>query len=187
MKIGVDVDGIIGDQVPHLLRRVRHKYGIRMRKSDIELWDQPMGRTSFVREMDEAVLDREFLLTMPLIPGAREGLSQLASRNFIMIVTSRPPSTDHMTAEWLRRKGLHFDELISTSKEPKENAPIDILIDDRLENVRNFALTGRLAIMLSQPWNTDDQIVAELLKQRAVIRAAKWKEIVRAVEALSKP
>ena len=183
MKIGVDVDGIIGDQVPHLLRRVRDKYGIKMKKRDIKLWDQPMGRTSFVKEMDEAVLDHEFLLTMPLIPGAREGLSQLASRNFIMIVTSRPPSTDHMTAEWLRRKGLHFDKIMSTSKEPKENAPVDILIDDRLENVRDFALTGRLAIMLSQPWNRDDQILVELLKQRAVIRAASWKEIVYTIKA----
>jgi len=186
MRVGLDVDGVIGDQVPHLLKRVRHKYGIKKKKSDIKLWDQPMGHTNFVKEMDEAILDTDFVLTMPLIPGAREGISQLASRNSIIIVTSRPIEIEHITAKWLRSKSLYFDELINTRDVNKGNAPIDILIDDRLENVRDFALRGKLAILLSQPWNKDDLQIAELLKKGAVIRAANWKEIVHIIDALPK-
>ncbi|MFQ5924671.1 MAG: hypothetical protein ACE5IE_01565 [Dehalococcoidia bacterium] len=184
MKIGVDVDGVIGNQVPHLLRRVRHKYGIKMKKSDIKLWDQPMGHTNFEKEMEEAVLDRTFVLTMPLIRGAREGLERIASHNRVIIVTSRPPEADEDTIEWLNTKRLGFDEFINTHREGKLRAPIDVLVDDRLENVRDFALSGRMAVMLSQPWNSNHALIVDLLKQGAVINAPNWKGIVHAIEAL---
>jgi len=186
MRIGVDIDGVIGDQVPHLLRRVKQKCNIEMKKSDIKLWDQPMGHTNFEKEMEEAVLDRTFVLTMPLIRGSREGLERIASYNRVIIVTSRPPEADEDTIEWLNRKRLGFDEFINTHREGKLRAPIDVLIDDRLENVRDFALTKRLAIMLSQPWNKDRRIIADLIKQGAVVCAANWKDVVQAVEAFER-
>jgi len=184
MRIAVDVDGVLADQVPQLSRWVTRKYGISIKKSDVKLWHQPIGDTDFLQEIEQALLDANFVLTMPLVRGARQALEKMASLHCVVVATSRPIEANESTMEWLKRNGLRFHEFLNTRKEGKSSLYADVLIDDHLESVRDFALTKGIAILLSQPWNSDHSSIEELVTSGVIVCAKNWQEIVEIVKGL---
>lgn len=182
MNIGVDLDGVLGDQVPHILGLLNQKYGLKLKKSDIRMWNQPIPNTNtdIEREIERALLDTNYVLAMPVIRGAVKFLRLLSSDgHFIMVVTSRPPEADEATLKWLRKKRLIFHEFRNMQGLGKERLPVDILIDDRLENIRAFAIRNNLAILFSQPWNQDRKSLSGLIEQGRVICANGWSDVIR--------
>ena len=181
MNIGVDLDGVLGDQVPHILGLLNQKYGLKLKKSDIRMWNQPIPNTNtdIDREIEHALLDTNYVLTMPVIRGAVKFLRLLSSEHFIMVVTSRPPAADQPTLKWLQKKRLIFHEFRNMQGLGKERLPVDILIDDRLENISAFAIKNNVAILFSQPWNQDHKSLSELIEQGRVICANGWSDVIR--------
>jgi len=68
----------------------------------------------------------------------------------------------------------------------KGELPVDILVDDRIENVKDFALTNRVAILFSQPWNRNHITIAKLLSHGKVICASGWTEVEHAIGRVSR-
>lgn len=167
MRIGVDIDGVLGEQVPHVLRRVNARYGLALRKRDIRRWDEPVGPSDIEREIEAALLDETYVLTMPLVRGAREALAALAATHSIALVTTRPEQMDSATLAWAQRKGLAFHGLENARSRGKHDVDVDVLIDDRLQNVAEFAERGRVAILFSQPWNQDREDIQHLMNGRS--------------------
>ncbi len=184
MKIAVDVDGVLAEQVPHLLKRMREQYCIELRKKDIRLWNQPIGHTDFTTEIERALLDADFVLSMPAIRGARAALDELATQHHVVITTGRPVEASDNTLEWLRRKRLRFHEFVNTREQGKPSLAVDVLIDDHLDSAEGFALTNRLAILLSQPWNCDRASIEPLVRRRAIICAKNWSEVLGIIQKL---
>lgn len=184
MRIAVDVDGVLADQVPHLSQWVKGKYGISIKKSDVKLWDQPIGDTDFLQEIEEALLDANFVLSMPVVRGARQALEEMGSLHCVIVATSRPIEANEATVEWLKRKALRFHKFVNTRREGKSTLAADVLIDDHLENVKDFALTKRVAILLSQPWNSNHDSIQGLVRRGAIVCARNWNKVVEIIERL---
>ncbi|MGB6836516.1 MAG: hypothetical protein WBF66_02300 [Dehalococcoidia bacterium] len=182
MRLGIDIDGVIGDQVRHVTRRIKRREGLSFRKRDIVQWDQPIGNSDIEQEIESAVRDPEYVLTMPLILGATGAISELSGRHQIVLVTNRPLQSDRYTLEWARRKGIKFDSFHNCRETGKGNLPVDVLVDDRLENVRDFVLTsGGLGILFSQPWNQQRAAVHDLISSGRIVAAQGWRHVKRII------
>ena len=80
--IGVDIDGVLGDQVTPILREINKKYQTNYTKEDIIEWDYPIEDTDIETEINNALKDKEYILNMPVIDGAKIGMSYLYDIDF---------------------------------------------------------------------------------------------------------
>lgn len=165
MNIAVDVDGVLAEQVKPVLDRLNDRFeeeiirelGRPMRKSDIKTWDEPIPGTdtNIKIEIEKAHEDPEYVLSMPVINGARPTLEELKSHGFnITIATSRTNVSSEATKEWLRSKSIPYDEYVSTNGSSKAILDAETLIDDYPRNVTDFTESGRCGILFQQPWNS---------------------------------
>jgi 5'(3')-deoxyribonucleotidase len=79
-SIAVDIDGVVGDQVPHVLARAEKEMGIKMSKQEITEWDTKVGKIPFDKLIAQYLLDPNFVLSMPIVSGAADTLSGLRKR-----------------------------------------------------------------------------------------------------------
>lgn len=184
MHLVVDVDGVLADQVPPVLKRLNKKYGLRVSKKQIRQWDQPIAQTDIKTEIENSLLDPQFVLSMRLIRGARPALIELVANHSITIATNREPQMDKFTQQWLQKKDIPYHRYVNTRKHGKGAISGDVLIDDYPQNLAAFLATGGLAILFSQPWNEDDHSLEEAHKDDQLVRAHRWKEVVAIINSI---
>lgn len=86
-------------------------------------------------------------------PGALEALQLWQNEFEIVIVTAQPDDIRASTYIWIGKNKLASNEVhISYFKSQIEGFA---LLDDFIDNLDDFAQTGRLAICLDQPWNQE--------------------------------
>ncbi|MEM3564666.1 MAG: hypothetical protein QXR19_15650 [Candidatus Jordarchaeaceae archaeon] len=178
--VGVDIDGVLGEQVEPTLERLRTiGKGKNLKKSDITDWNFAIGDTNIAIEIEKNLLDPTFVENMPVIPNAETAMKKLHEKYHVVVVTSRPPETQKSTEKWLRNH-FNFHELVNTRKVGKNCLGLDILIDDNLDNVKTFAQSGQCAILFSQPWNQNvkDKEFREMIKKGKIIRCRNWNEVM---------
>jgi 5'(3')-deoxyribonucleotidase len=154
--VGVDIDGVLGDQVSGVLARVNARLGLSLAYDDIVHWDVPLGDTSFVPEIREAMKDPAYVRGMPVHDGAAALLEELKGIYHVKLLTVRPAEAIQATEQWLADNGLVFDELAQAEEAKKSLHEVDALIDDYVGNLADFLENGRgPAILVDQPWNQD--------------------------------
>ncbi len=156
LVIGVDVDGVLGNQIDGVLPRVKARLGVSICYEDVTDWALPIGESNIKDEIERAVLeDPDFVLKMPVHAGAREALEALFPRHRILVLTSRPPEVRESTRQWLERNRLSFDDIKSMADMRKSAWATDVLIDDYLGNVVEYlSNTNGIAILVDQPWES---------------------------------
>jgi 5'(3')-deoxyribonucleotidase len=157
LTVGIDIDGVLGNQIAGVLPRVKRRLGLDLQYDDITDWRLPLGtETDIAQEIIGAMEDPNYILSMPVHPGAREFLNMLYRRNRVILVTARPLAARDWTREWLEGEGLQFDELATATEMKKSFNATDILVDDYPGNVVEYLTnTPGVAILLDQPWNRD--------------------------------
>ncbi len=184
--LGVDVDGVLGEQIPALLDRVRAANGLakELSKGDITEWAFAFDGTDIASEMEKALLDANFVSQMPIVADASAALKALYEHVHIVIATSRPLATQIATEAWLK-KNFCFHEVANTRETGKAVLGLEFLIDDNLDNIRTFLATGGFAILFSQPWNGKAETDADLhqfFSENRVVRCSNWKEVTQTVD-----
>lgn len=169
--IAVDVDGVLADQVPHVLERAEKEFGVRMVKADVTKWNTMVGNTPFDKLIARYLKDPEWVKAMPVIDGAREGFAALEKFGEVMIATSIPDDAEKPRIEWLEKNFGFTGRLINTMKTGKAGIPAHMLVDDYPPNIAAFISAPsnlpnndpftyspfpRYAILLKQPWNVQD-------------------------------
>lgn len=159
--VGIDIDGVLGDQIAGVQQRMLSRWGVGFDYEDIDMWDKPLagGATDVKREIESALHDCDYVLAMPLHPGAKEALAQLRKAGLsVVIVTARPASCEELTMRWLSQQGLQYDEIVHVDPGRKNLDYLDYLVDDYPGNVLPFLLhTGRPAFLVDHPWNRSAQ------------------------------
>lgn len=184
LPVGIDVDGVLGDQVPPVLMRLQSRgIGLGLTKDKITQWDLVIDNTSIDGEIEAALLDPEYVREMPVIQGSTTAMTELYKRFHIVIATSRPMQTEEDTVKWLKRNfSRSFHEYANTRVVGKETLGLRILVDDYGNNVKRFAAEGGTALLFSQPWNVEkDSEISELLRSGRVIRCNGWGEVKEAL------
>lgn len=177
--IGVDIDGVLGDQVNPILSRLKEE-GIKIEKNkeDIKRWNEPLtDELNIETEIEQALLDPDYILEMPVIHNSIKIMARLYKKYHIVIASSRPEITVESTVCWLK-KHFVYHEYINTRKIGKTRIGLDILIDDNPTNIIDFIkTTNKKAIVFTQPWNENNDKIKKLIKTGKCIKCNNWKEI----------
>ncbi len=189
LRIGVDVDGVLGNQIAGILPRIASSHGIQLAYSDITDWQLPIGDDSDVKvEIGSAMEDPEYVLKMPVHAGAKRLMETLYENNRLFVITSRPPETKSDTETWLGENGLPFDELINLKEQAKSLFKTDVLIDDFVGNVAEYLKNSTgTAILVEQPWNRDHASLDEWSEDARLIFTNTLDSTISEVQRLMKP
>lgn len=181
VPVGIDVDGVLGEQVPPVLARIqqRKNKGIGLTKEDITRWDCPIDDSRIDREIEEALLDPEYVREMAVVSGSTTVMSELQKRFHIVIASSRPVEAETETIAWLKRNFPgSWHEYVNTRQVGKQKLGIKILVDDYPENAKRFASESGTVLLFSQPWNREeDEDMKRLMHAGRVIRCNDWKDV----------
>lgn len=152
--VGVDIDGVLGNQVHGVLQRVKERLGVDLDYAQVVHWDLPLGVTSFVPEIADAMKDPRYVLDMPVHDGAREMLKALSERYSVKLITVRPADSMGLTEQWLARNMLIYEELVPAGEALKSRHAVDALIDDYPQNLVEFLeRTAGVGVLIDRPWN----------------------------------
>jgi len=156
LVVGVDVDGVLADQITGILPLIRERHELVLTRSEITEWNMPIKGSDIGQELERSMSSREFVLGMPVHEDAASMMTFLRETNRVIVVTARRGQALEWTAEWLRKNHLPFDELIGGVEAKKSACAADVLIDDYIGNVVEFLdNTSGVAILVDQPWNRD--------------------------------
>ncbi|MFX1519816.1 MAG: hypothetical protein ACFFCD_07840 [Promethearchaeota archaeon] len=186
LKIGVDVDGVLGDQIPPILKKLNKRYGLKLSKEDVTLWDLPIKDTDIETEIESALFNEDYILNMQPIDGAKEAMTYLSKMYFVKIITSRPKETEAATLKWLR-SNFDFDEYLGTQKRDRvvSFVNVDILIDDNLPSTEKFSRSGgKTGILFSQPWNQERSSIKDLIDSGKVKCCNGWEEVLDVIKSI---
>lgn len=188
MKIAIDVDGVLAEQVPLALDRLRNQgHRVSKTKEDIQRWDEPLPEagTDIERAIVESLEDPEFVLGMEPVEGAVSGVQTLHEAGHeLIVITHRPETSLEATEEWLsKHKLLEYIDEIHGVAGPKVEGRAEVLIDDNPGNIYDFVYHGGHGIMFRQPWNrsSTDQVSDN---QRMLV-ADTWAAVVEIIQELS--
>lgn len=181
IRIAVDVDGVLADQVSLILSKLNKTYNIQISNEEIVEWDFPIMETRIDIEIEKALLDPKHVMNLPLIEGAKKGLSYLWQNHHVIIATSRPKETESATMKWLS-SNFKFHEYINTRGKSKKTVDASILIDDNIENIKEFSENSGIGLLFSQPWNRDDCKIKELNQKGKVYCCENWQDVVKIVK-----
>lgn len=168
LRIGIDVDGVIADQITSAIPRIKRRLGISVRYQDVVHWKMPLGQSSIDKEIVLAMEDNNYISSMSMHPFARAIIDDLYEENNISIITARAAHTESWTRLWLTKQGISYDNLYSVQEKEKSLYALDMLIDDYIGNILEFLdKTTGSAILVNQPWNQDRGELLEFFdKQR---------------------
>jgi uncharacterized HAD superfamily protein len=159
-SVGVDLDGVLANQVVGVLPRIAEEYGVELDYEDVDDWRLPIvptnGRepTNIADEIVAAQQDHDYVVSMPVHAGAREMLDELRERFRVVVLTARGGDALGWSIEWLQGNELPFDKIAGSIEAQKSLHGVDALVDDYLGNVREFMdeTTGP-SVLVDQPWN----------------------------------
>lgn len=160
--IGVDVDGVLRDfrgSVDRQYELIHPGSQINREHRAYSLGERyPEETPNYIGNFVFHEFAREIFLSADIIPGAQEFFDRLRrnKRFHVGIITSQSKITGPLTLEWLGRHGfnpafLHIVPFVASKAEVE--CRVDILIDDKIENLEQFRESGRRAICFAQEWN----------------------------------
>lgn len=155
-RIAIDLDGVCYEferTARYMLREYRGCTGL---TQESEHWDWIKHRTSDAdwRWLWAEGVERGLFRYGHCVVGSIIGLMKLSEKHDLLAVTHRPQAAVPDTLAWLAYNKVPWAEVhILTHEEPKSTIAADVLIDDKAENVLDWAEDGRSAILFDQPWN----------------------------------
>jgi 5'(3')-deoxyribonucleotidase len=159
LKISIDIDGVLADQVGAVLKRIERDYGLKYTKSDVNCIHWKFGEIDIWSEIARLLIDPEYVLAIPVIDGSMEATAHLNSHN-VQIVTARRPETEEATKQWLAAHFPTLKEYHHARSGTKHAIASDVLVDDFDLNIVEFVKSdpNRRGILFEQPWsvNTDE-------------------------------
>lgn len=167
MRIGVDIDDVLADSLPHFLEAFNRRFGLHVPIAQAA-WEISRHHPEIPREEIEAFFADlyrvDFLGSRPLLPGAREGVEALArAGHHLFIVTGRVRRDREITERWLGAVGLapFFRAIADRDSVPAplhkcrvaEALALDILLDDERDVVLKVAGLPLQVLLFDKPWN----------------------------------
>ena len=189
MRIAVDLDGVLYEWQRTYRYMMREYRGVKLPPIE-EFWHNWNSAVDRVGpENDAWMWDRGVKLGLfrhgHVTTGGIIGLTDLKRQGHELVVaTHRPAIAIRDTINWLDH---HFGALdpypwsgmhILTEGEPKTEVKADLLIDDKRENILDWHLDGRQAIVFDRPWNQNVE------PGSGIWRAHGWSSVVNIVNQI---
>jgi 5'(3')-deoxyribonucleotidase len=180
LKIAVDIDGVLADQVGAVLRVIEKEHGLKYFKSDVNRAHWTFSGREIWSEIAKLLADPEYTLNVPLIEGSQKGIEQLNYHD-IFVVTARRPNAENATKQWLKTHFPCLTEYYQARTGTKHNIPSDVLIYDLDMNIVEFVRSDldRRGILFLHPWSINGTDIEKYSNQ--VHYCPEWKSVVRAI------
>lgn len=183
-RIGVDFDGVLFDQVPHIIRGFRELHDVDL--APVESWHWNLSEHPAIQaagltedqiwqvfrqlELEEAIHRAD-----PLDPHALEVLGAWQARGWqVHIATSRPEHSRPAVEAFLSHNQVPHD-LLEMGVYPKTG--YDVLVDDLPPNVQAAAEDGGHGLLFHQPYNVSFETDGNPRRVQG------WREVEAAVAA----
>lgn len=158
IRIGIDVDEVLRDFVGRISDLAYEETGIRVQRpstyyydiekeTGISFRDKIWGTGEWAEKVFEGA---------SLVDNAKEGYDAFMGndRYDVYIVTTQSKDTEHHTLNWLKDNGFTGYKDIYVTKDKLE-APCQILVDDKIDNVKAYNENARLAYLADRPHNQE--------------------------------
>jgi 5'(3')-deoxyribonucleotidase len=188
--LAIDVDGVLANQIDALLPILKKKYDVSLKYNDITECDLAIGQKGLAGIIKEEQKNKQFILNMPPIAGASNGLRKLSEKYKIAVRTARDPTSDEWTQRWLKKHAMPFDVYENLEEGTKQDGQQDvsILIDDYIGNVQAFLAEGEgKAILFTQPWNRNRSELDGYLGDERLAFADSWSQVLEIVTKWGRP
>lgn len=174
MRIGIDIDDVMGDFVPEFIKWTGKDVNI----ENITSYDmsKAYGITSNTmwKWITQFYKTHQFA-NLPTLPSSVDSLSSLPQHTFIAI-TARPINTLSITQAWLAMNFSYVNlPFVFVGVKDKgllaQQEQLELLIDDGLHNIASMNKRNLPAILVDKPWNRD------VLENPMYMRMYDWNEI----------
>jgi uncharacterized HAD superfamily protein/NTP pyrophosphatase (non-canonical NTP hydrolase) len=173
----LDLDGVIANHFPHLIKYYNEKRGTSYPEGESYL--SPIVGTEEYYRIKHEYIEEGMFREVPVYEGAREfvkGLKKMGLK--VVIVTGRPYKQYKRvyadTMEWLKKNGIPFDAIYWTKDKADLARSLGItpvaFIEDEKEQAADITRKGFKCILIDRPYNRDYNGVA--------IRAYSYDEIL---------
>jgi 5'(3')-deoxyribonucleotidase len=183
LRIAVDIDGVLADQVGAFLKIIEKEYGCNYHKSDVNRAHWTFCGKDIWMEISRLLNDPEYVLAVPVIDGSQEAIQQLPGQD-VHVATARRPETEKATKQWLRTHFPCLTEYHHARTGSKHVIPSDVLIDDFDLNIVEFVKSdpNRRGILFQQPWSINDLGIENYADQ--VYFCSGWQSVLRVIDEI---
>ena len=188
MKIGIDIDEVLADFLPAIIKYHNETYNTFLTSSDFKtynLWESWGGtKEESVKKIYDFFRTDYFSEINP-IKGAQNATRVLRENNDLSIVTSRHEEITRETKRWVNQNFPNtFSEInfaghyYSKNKNSKtkrqicDSQGVEILIEDNFEYALECLTPKRKVLLFNHPWNQ------EIRLPKGMKRVHSWNEIM---------
>lgn len=183
MKIGLDLDGTIADNLELLVETMNRYCGKSLRGEDINQYSlckvYNISQEQFFQLMAEK--EEGIIKSSPVIPLARENIHKLVQQGWeVHIITARNPRYQEATEKWLRDYDIPYSQLHLLNSHNKlavcQDLKIRLMVEDNIHNAYQLDEGGIPVILFEAhhnrywPWQgircTSWQDIYQLINQR---------------------
>jgi len=193
MKIGIDVDEVLAEQLKSLVEFYRDRTGVFVPKEKFHsyYWPDIWGIS-----LEEAVkIDIDFKETdlfdnLEVVEGSVDAINILRYDHELVIITARPKRFKDKTLKWLDSNfgnlfsnifhscDFHVDNGDNKNKSDIcEDLGVDILIEDSVNNSLDCAKRGLVVLLLDKPWNQG-------VEHKNIYRCFSWEDILGKIKEI---
>jgi 5'(3')-deoxyribonucleotidase len=179
LSIAVDLDAVLGDLVSPILDIINPQYGLNIQYSDVDEWEYTVKDMNISKEISKYLKNPQFVLNLPVWPGARKAVNNLFKQHHVTIATSRPKETENESFQWCAER-FPFHKFQNFNGNSKKTLDSDILIDDYVRNIDDFVRfddENRYAVLFQQPWNQKHDEIDDLIDKKRVVCCNNWDSI----------
>lgn len=168
MKIGVDLDEVLAQFLPALIKYHNEKYKTEFTLGQFRsyLYHETWGGT-----LEEAIKkvgdfhESDYVSKIKPVSGSQDAIRNLSNKHDLYVITSRHIKHKEETLLWLKEhfpksfKGVHFSSHLSKNYDDKQKShicdelEIDIMIEDGLGFATECHHPDRHVFLLDYPWN----------------------------------
>ena len=172
MRIGIDLDGVVFMTLHRVLEKYNAIRGSKYTVDDVKTWDSHHWLDGDLLVYD-LFRDPRIYRDLPVFPGAREILFELDQKHDVFLVTDTP-------AQCLPERMKQLEELFPPEEfrftrerqmfvgKHKEHIVLDVLLDDKPENIERFQEAG-YGIPVVFDWTLNRHL-------HGYLRVGNWKE-----------
>lgn len=180
MKIGIDLDGTVADNLELLVETLNHHCGKTLVGEEIRQYN--LCKTYCITEEEFIKLmaskEEEIIVKSPLIPRAQEYIQKLVDKGWqVHIITARHPKYSQATRRWLRGKNIPYNGLHLLNSHNKlkicRELGVKMMVEDNVHNAYQLEEGGVPTILYEAPHNR--------CWPWSGIRCKNWGEIYRAI------
>ena len=194
MKIGIDLDEVLADFMPQLLKYYNGKYKTNFRREQVKeynFWN--LWHCTKEQAIDEVYqfFRSSYANEIQPVIGAKEAVPKLNKNNELFVITSRANDSAEETFRWINKyfSGVFSDIYITNQwnnlyKRTKKKSDIckelgiELIVEDGPEHAIDCASSGLNVLLFDCPWN--ENIIETKIK-----RIKSWGEALKEIRKIN--